>query len=65
MDGGSYNMVVVGAPHHDNGSETDAGEVEVLNTFVIPEFPSVMMPVAVIIIMVMVKRKKRKKNDKT
>ncbi|UCG68257.1 MAG: FG-GAP repeat protein, partial [Thermoplasmata archaeon] len=69
VEGGSTNAVVVGAPHYDDGSNTDAGEVEILNAFVIPEFSSIAIPVVSIIMFVVIQRKRviltsRKKHAK-
>jgi hypothetical protein len=67
MDGGSYDMVVVGSPHHDGS--TDTGEVEVLNCYVIPEYSTIIMPVvSVVVLMIMARKriifKKRKNSNK-
>jgi hypothetical protein len=69
IEGGSINAVVVGAPHYNDGSNTDAGEVEILNAFVIPEFSSVVIPVVSIIMLVAIQRRRiiltsRKKHAK-
>ncbi len=62
MNNGNYNMSVVGAPHHDNGANTDAGEAEVL---VIPEFSDMILPTAgMILSFVFGRRKKRKSSIK-
>jgi hypothetical protein len=67
MDGGNYDMVVVGSPHHDGS--TDTGEVEVLNCYVIPEYSTIVMPILSIIVLMMISRKsmilkKRKRTKK-
>jgi len=60
MNGSSYNAVVAGAPHHDDGSNANAGEAEVL--WIIPEFSTVAIPIiAIIILLVALRRRKRKK----
>ncbi|MCK5548872.1 MAG: FG-GAP repeat protein, partial [Thermoplasmata archaeon] len=56
IDGGWNMAVLAGAPHHDNGGDTDAGETEVL---MIPEYGSIVIPIIVAIMLFARKRRKR------
>jgi hypothetical protein len=57
IEGGTTNTVVVGAPHYDGG--TDSGKTEVLNAFVIPEFPSIFIPITMFIALFYIEKKRR------
>jgi hypothetical protein len=57
IEGGATKAVVVGAPHYDGG--TDSGKAEVLNAFVIPEFPLIILPITILIALFLIKRKRR------
>jgi hypothetical protein len=60
IEGGSTNAVVVGAPHYDGG--TDSGKAEVLNAFVIPEFPSIFIPITMFIALFLIEKKRRSRS---
>jgi hypothetical protein len=58
---GSGNInVIVGAPHFDDGMNTDAGKAYVYTTgAIIPEFNSILIPILIMLTIIIIFRKKR------
>jgi len=61
--GGAYNnQVVTGAPDHDDGANTDAGEAEVL---CISEHSTIVIPITAIVLLFIGVRRRRKRRKST
>ncbi len=61
MNGDNINETLCGAPHFDDGSNTDAGKAYCHSIFIIPEFSEIVMPVFVMILIFAIWRRKRTK----
>jgi hypothetical protein len=59
VDGSVYYGVAVGAPHYDNGGDTDAGETTILT--MIPEYPIYIVPFVAFVLLLTMRRRKRRK----
>jgi hypothetical protein len=58
MNGDSVNETLCGAPHFDDGAETDAGKAYCHSTFIISEFDEISIPIIFMLILVAVWRRK-------